>query len=610
MTRREILGTAAPLLLLPVFLAAGGGDGGASTTAEGEGSEEPGAEVPAGGSAGPPPDGAIASRRSGDWGNPDTWAGGRVPGDGRIAYVSPGHVVTLREPATVGAGHGTAVMVGSGGVLVVASDLTLRGNLEYERGASVRVDPPAGGLGIHLDAPAGVTVRIAPLPGGAGTPSFEAAGDDDRRITIAATGGGVGRIDAAAVPSALVLRGVTLEGLGSAREAALTAESRDGGSIVVWRRLRAKDCGRLLVRCRAGGRMTIDGLDVRAPREGTAVEIDAREDKAEGGSRRLARITLASTSRCRLNFYARDLDLCRDLVLVNGSLVANGDRRNVIERLWLLATADGTYVGMAPNAGTTLRDSAIVTRYDNAHPVQDSGADAGVGANVVEGCVFDGDGFVGSDAGDCVLPSGEVVMRRNIVINKAGTIASLITRTGSITVVRNTAHEAFALTLGETRGHPNQCRAFRSNLVVRQRYAVRQRSAMVPQATFEYDDNVTFALEGDDAVGGGLGPARYAPWWASGPAYGAPGRGAGDREADPRFRDPSRTARSFDAANGGPGTLEHLAAEIVKLNGWDADGREAPFDDRYAVARFLAYVREGFTPTNPAVSGAGAVDVG
>ncbi|HEX7127589.1 MAG TPA: hypothetical protein VF406_17665 [Thermodesulfobacteriota bacterium] len=519
--------------------------------------------------------------------------------------------MTLREPATVGVGRATAVMVGSGGTLVVASDLTLRGSLGYERGAAVRVDPPAGGLRIDLDAPAGETFRIAPLPGGTGTPSLEAAGDVDRRITIATTGrGGLGRIDAAAVPSALELSCVTLEGLGSDREAALAAESRDGGSAVVWRRLRAKDCGRLLLRCRAGGRVEIDRLDIRAPRGRTAAEVDAREDKAPGGSRRLARITLASASRRRLNFYVRDLDRCRDLVLVNGSLVANGDRRNVIERLWLLATADGSYIGMAPNAGTTLRDSAIVTRGDNPHPVQDSGADAGVGANAVEGCVFDGDGFVGSDAGDCVLPAGEVVMRRNIVVNKAGTIASLITKTGSITVVRNTAHEAFGLALGETRGHPKQCRAFRNNLIVRQRYAVRQRSAMVPQAAFEYDDNVTFALTGDGLIGGGLGPARYAPWWASGPGYGAPGRGAGNREADPRFRDPSRTARRFDAANGGPGTLEHLAAEIVKLNGWDAAGNEAPFDERYAVARFLAYVREGFTPTNPAVSGAGAVEVG
>jgi hypothetical protein len=26
----------------------------------------------------------------------------------------------------------------------------------------------------------------------------------------------------------------------------------------------------------------------------------------------------------------------------------------------------------------------------------------------------------------------------------------------------------------------------------------------------------------------------------------------------------------------------------------DADGRDAPFDARYAVGRFLAYIREGF----------------
>jgi hypothetical protein len=535
-----------------------------------------------------------------------------VPGAGEIAYVGPGHTVTLRTPVTVGAGRGTAAMVGSGGRLVVAADLTLRGSLRYERGATVRIEPPPGGLRIGLDAPGGETFRIAPLSSGAGTPSLEAAGAADRRIRIGTAGrGGTGQVDAAEVPSALVLSHVTLEGLGGSDVEALTAESRGGGSPVTWRSVRAKDCGRVLLRCGAEGRIEADGLDLRAPRSRTAAEIDARSDKAPGGSRRLSRITLTSSSRRNLNVFARDLDVCRDLVLVNASLVANGDRRNVVERLWFLTTAEGCYVGMAPNAGTTLRDSAIVARYDNPHPVQDSGADAGVGSNVVEGCVFDGDGFVGSDAGDCVLPAGDVVMSRNTVINKAGTIASLITKRGSITATRNTAHDAFGLALGENSGHPNQCRAFLRNLVVRQDYAVRQRSAMVPQTSFEYDGNVTFALTGDGRLGGGgLGPARYAPWWESGPPYGAQGRGADDRGADPRFRDPSRTARTFDAAGGGPGTLDHLAAEIVKLNGWDAAGNDSPFDARYAVTAFLRHVREGFTPTNPAVAGAGAVDVG
>jgi hypothetical protein len=609
-TRRLFLRAAvAAGALVPAGGLSGCGDG-ASEAAPGQGGIG-GEPAPGPVTDRPVPEGALASARSGDWHDAGTWRGGRVPGEGATAAVRSGHTVTIRQPVTVGPdlAGGTAILVQQGATLRVEADLTLRGDLEYERGAVVRVAAPAGGgLRLLLDAAGGSEHAIRPLGRGTGTPWLRVTGAPGGRVTIAAAGrGGTGRLDAGKVESACELVNVTLEDLGAAKTDGVTADTRGDGSPLVWRGVRARRCGRLSVRCGAGGRVDIDGLDLRLPRGSTFLQVEAQADRTGNGVRQVQGVTAHATSRRHLNLYGRDLEV-RRLVAFNTQVNANADRRNRFERLFFLSETTGTHLAFAPNGRTTVRDSAFVTRQENPHTLQEVGRDAGVGGNLVEGCVFDGDGNTEGDAGDCILPRGEVTLRRNLYVNKAGTIASTIFETGSVSAIRNTAHDAYALALGETKGTPDQGRLFRSNLVVRQDFAVRQRSAFVPQARFEYDYNVTFALTSDEGkrIGGrGLEKGKRT-WWASGPDYGAPGRGAHDRVADPGFRDPARTARGFDRANGGQGSLATLAAEAVTLNGWDAEGNEAAFDDRYAVDRFLAYMREGFTPTNPALRGAGA----
>ncbi len=107
-------------------------------------------------------------------------------------------------------------------------------------------------------------------------------------------------------------------------------------------------------------------------------------------------------------------------------------------------------------------------------------------------------------------------------------------------------------------------------------------------------------------VAGDAGVVRRSYWSTVAKKYGDDTAGQHDLNVDPRFRDPSRTARTWDTANGGLGTLANLIAEVVRLNGWDTAGAAAAFTPTYTLANFLAYLRLGFTPTNGALKGAGA----
>src|SRR5581483_12319104 len=71
-------------------------------------------------------------------------------------------------------------------------------------------------------------------------------------------------------------------------------------------------------------------------------------------------------------------------------------------------------------------------------------------------------------------------------------------------------------------------------------------------------------------------------YWADGGQYGDDGKGMHDLNLDPQFKDPSRTVLTWDALNGGPGTLAHVRSEIIKVNGYDASGNPATFNPAYS----------------------------
>ena len=95
----------------------------------------------------------------------------------------------------------------------------------------------------------------------------------------------------------------------------------------------------------------------------------------------------------------------------------------------------------------------------------------------------------------------------------------------------------------------------------------------------------------------------YKRYWASGGLYGAAGKGANDITANPRYIDPTRTQLTWDVSLGGPGTVGHVADEVVKLNGLDKDSAAAAFNPAYSIDAYLRYIRRGLMPTNLAIKG-------
>jgi hypothetical protein len=68
----------------------------------------------------------------------------------------------------------------------------------------------------------------------------------------------------------------------------------------------------------------------------------------------------------------------------------------------------------------------------------------------------------------------------------------------------------------------------------------------------------------------------------------------------PKFVDPTRTIQTWDTSLGGAGTVANAVAKLQIQSFPAATG----YDSRYTTAALLAYVRGGFTPTNPVVQNA------
>jgi len=90
-------------------------------------------------------------------------------------------------------------------------------------------------------------------------------------------------------------------------------------------------------------------------------------------------------------------------------------------------------------------------------------------------------------------------------------------------------------------------------------------------------------------------------WWdTAGQKYGDGTRGLGDINADPQFVDPTRTVRGY----GSWASVQAAAREMCSINGFAYDG-SAVAPTSKSVSGILAYIREGFTPTNAALATAG-----
>jgi hypothetical protein len=72
----------------------------------------------------------------------------------------------------------------------------------------------------------------------------------------------------------------------------------------------------------------------------------------------------------------------------------------------------------------------------------------------------------------------------------------------------------------------------------------------------------------------------------------------GDITADPGFVDATRRPTGFDASLGGPGTIDHLFAQLALRNGFGGS-----YDPRYNIPDLLNWLRAGFAPRNQFLRG-------
>jgi len=220
----------------------------------------------------------------------------------------------------------------------------------------------------------------------------------------------------------------------------------------------------------------------------------------------------------------------------------------------------------------------------------------------IDGEIFE---FGGMDSnGDAILlglsqnPVTTTIKNCLVLPNSArrtsGTLFSALGNENTSLVVENNTYIASfgSPTVGETySGHTNMLKSFRWNLawspVADSGYKLFARSNISDLVLASNADfNCGYNLEGGSSGNGYDGLVFLS---------GVPG--VYDIEVDPQFLDSSRNISHWDISLGGVGTAQHALSQLRKKN--DALG----YDSRFSIENLRTYVRDGFAPGSPTLSG-------
>jgi hypothetical protein len=262
-----------------------------------------------------------------------------------------------------------------------------------------------------------------------------------------------------------------------------------------------------------------------------------------------------------------------------------------------------------------IEEASFLTNCDNPHYIAMTRAVVGSPA-LVRDLVCDGFNFVGSDAGDILLPDGEIFADRCLAINRAGSFLSALATTLRGTLRRITLHSNGCFcNLGETNSAADTIQRVSSCLFVSQATAINADS-IVAQNTFNLDYNGFFNqtdplnIDHPTLPGNPNSYLENLTWWVSG-AYGDDNKGLHDIYADPAFADATATTISwYDSILGSGGTYALVRDELLRLNGTHRDGTASAWDSRFNGLAHRTFLREAFTPQNPVFSHAGDPDDG
>lgn len=567
---------------------------------------------------------ARTSSQSGNWNDTTTWGGASVPGDGDTATISAGHTVTVTADATVGtSGVNGTIAITLIGNLTVNAVLTVRGDISQRRSSTVTVSRVGANTGgITFDPASTRTYKWVTPNTGSGTPAIVLTGEAGDRVPIMtslARGGSRAYFDFTAYPPNLDWDYVSITEWGGTGDTVATrALSYTGvaGSSIVWDYVRwSSNVGRIVFTLSSLNDFTLDwnNCDFRSPRNVDWLRIFT-DTAALSGIRRIRNCTAHHSA---MTFW----ELWADGFTYDGNILSNVkvDMGNPSPAAASTLTASAVLNDTTSTSacielatiGNVVEESVFLANRDNPHYI----AQAGTGTGTVRQNVVDGFGFVGTDAGDFVLPESTVAVERNLLLNRAGALVSVLNTSCRVTMRRNTLHGTGTFINASENGLGGADNLVRlsSNLFVSQPTGLIH-DTVTPQNTFNCDYNgfynQTEATNLDHPVLAQNSYLENGTWWATG-AYGDDNKGQHDLYGDPQFADATRTSVTwYNSIAGSDGSFANVRAELLKLNGTAADGTDATFNSSYTVAALRTYLRDGFTPQASIYDGTGDPDDG
>lgn len=563
------------------------------------------------------------SAQSGNWNVGSTWVGGVVPTD--QAVIANGHVVTVSADATVGTSgtSGTVdITVNQGGELVIASaaTLTAKGGINVQKGAKYTQNGH-----LMFSAASGVEYKLSYVSTGTGSSALTVLGPSPtNRATMRVEGGGTARIDAYSASSStdVDFENLLVFGLGTSSVKAFTQYMLLATTKSRMKNVAFVGCGK--VDCTLGlGAQVLDwDVDIRKPLSYSAFGLNGSTDNTTGS--RTLKIRCYSETLCTVDLNIRDLQLLDEPILVNTQLInVAASALRTSGKLTSLADAVvpiGTVlVSTVAKASHNFSDVTFLAHYNNQHYC--GGNEGGtLIPSTWSNVLFDGDGYVDpNNAGDCIMAKDPSTFTNVININKAGTLFSGLASTANITIKNATCYKSFGLAIGETVGSPTQLADLKNVIFSEMERGVYQNNAFVSMTNNPIDYvgfwSMTTAANIDHpllGVNSYMGAETYAPWFSTGSFDGTSGRGMHDINADPMFKDPSRTIRKWfghvlgvDTSSNAEWSVTKLGGRLCEVGGVDVDGNIVTPFTGLTPAACRAWIREGFTPQNAVYKGTG-----
>jgi hypothetical protein len=268
---------------------------------------------------------------------------------------------------------------------------------------------------------------------------------------------------------------------------------------------------------------------------------------------------------------------------------------------------------------SSVTGTVYYNRYNNPHPNYEGWAATSLGtSNTYSNCIFDGDNYHSSDAGDSITAQGEATISNCIGINKSGPLVVGNGSTGKHTVSHCTVVMPFPeqpaygelINVGETTGSATHLTAVKDCIIMDAPRGIAQRSAFISQTGFALDYNVSYNITGTSLftypVGhpyagqtSYLGPEDFNPWWSPSKTFGTD-NATHDMVVDPKLRNKNWTVRGYFGA----ASIQDVAREVVSINGIDYQGNTTTPTTKSAETIWASAVW-AFSPTNGLLRKAG-----